>query len=169
MWTNKDWTIYCHENIIPLGLLAGDWPCGVLTMIDELSKSASKSQVYGSLHGFMYTNPATTDSISKFNLWSIVCTIQKFVLVFNIDILCYDDGCHLRKYARNPIRANKSATAVKLAELNIVIDKMHFSGHIDEWCKTTCNPYKIKELDKVYMHTILIDWHYNNCEHPTWI
>ena len=58
------------------------------------------------------------------------------------------------------MRANKSATATKLSMLNIVIDKMHFTGHIDEWCKVNCNPYKMEELDKVtyiyHMHEFYI-------------
>ena len=66
------------------------------------------------------------------------------------DILCYDDGCHLRK---NPVHANKSTTATKLSKLNIVIDKMHFTGHMDE---VNCNPYKIEELDKVTLCWLIL-------------
>lgn len=46
-----------------VGLLAGIWPCGTITMIDELFLSESLSQVYGCLHGFFYKNPMTTESI----------------------------------------------------------------------------------------------------------
>lgn len=79
------------------------------------------------------------------------------------DELCYDDGCHLRKQARNLFRANRSTTATKLAGLNIVIDKMHFAGHIDEWCKANCNPYSIEQLDKVCM--IILQLYYSK----TWL
>ena len=66
-----------------------------------------------------------------------------------LDILCYDDGCHLRRFARNAKRSQLTIAARKLASLNIVIDKMHFAGHIDAWCHANCNPYEVKELEKV--------------------
>ena len=46
------------------GLLAGIWPCGIITLIAELYKSESKAQVYGCLHGFIYNN-AVTAGIGK--------------------------------------------------------------------------------------------------------
>ena len=64
-------------------------------------------------------------------------------------IVCYDDGCHLKWYARNPKRSNLSIAATKLASLDIVIDKLHFAGHTDSWCHANCNPYKVDELKKV--------------------
>ena len=42
-----------------------------------------------------------------------------------------------------------TATAARLASLNIVVDKMHFKGHTDSWCHDHCNPYNLRELDKV--------------------
>ena len=30
-----------------------------------------------------------------------------------------------------------------------MIDKMHFRGHVDEWCKKNCNPYLLKDLKDV--------------------
>ena len=38
---------------------------------------------------------------------------------------------------------------MKLASINIVIDKMYFKGHVDEWCKKNCNPYMIDGLKDV--------------------
>jgi hypothetical protein len=70
-------------------------------------------------------------------------------ICFNTDVLCYDDGCHLRKYAQNPQRSCLSDTAMKLASVNIVIDKMHFKGYVDEWCKKNCNPYMVEGLKDV--------------------
>ena len=63
--------------------------------------------------------------------------------------LCYDDRCHLKKYALNPTRKEITPTAARLAALNIVVDKMHFKGHTDSWCHDHCNPYNLRELDKV--------------------
>ena len=64
-------------------------------------------------------------------------------------ILCYDDGCHLRKYIRNPVRSNLTDTATMLSAWNVVIDRMHFSGHSDSWCKENCNPDNVEELKEV--------------------
>ena len=38
----------------------------------------------------------------------------------------------------------------KISELEIVIDKMHFAGHIDAWCRDVCDPHKHRNLDKVH-------------------
>ena len=58
-------------------------------------------------------------------------------------------GCHLKKYATNTSRINLTPTTARIASLSIVVDKMHFKGHTDSWCHENCNPYQLKELDKV--------------------
>ena len=65
-------------------------------------------------------------------------------------VICYDDGCHLKKYAER--RKELTQTAERLASCQIVIDKMHFRGHVDKWCLENCNPYKLPELNDVSMH-----------------
>ena len=64
--------------------------------------------------------------------------------------ICYDDGCHLRKYARNSCRCNQTSITKALAEINIVIDKMHMAGHVDKWCKANCDPQLYDDLKKVF-------------------
>ena len=71
------------------------------------------------------------------------------LLFFSSETVCYDDGCHLKKYATNTSRINLTPTAAHIASLNIVVDKMHFKGHTDSWCHENCNPYQLKELDEV--------------------
>ena len=56
--------------------------------------------------------------------------------------MCYDDGCHLRKFVRNSVRADVSRESQILAKQHIVVDKMHMRGHIDERCKLNCDPAK---------------------------
>ena len=63
------------------------------------------------------------------------------------DTICYDNGCHLKKYACK--RADLTETSKKIASYNIVIDKMHFKGHTDEWCHANCNPYELEHLHTV--------------------
>ena len=60
--------------------------------------------------------------------------------------LCYDDGCHLKKYSCNPDRANQTPTAKRISDLHIVVDKFHFKGHTDKWCLENCNPYAFEQL-----------------------
>lgn len=66
-----------------------------------------------------------------------------------IEYICYDDGCHLRKYARNTKRNKVSLAAAALANVEMVIDKLHMRGHVDKWCAENCDPNKFKELDDV--------------------
>ena len=51
-----------------------------------------------------------------------------------LEILCYDDGYHIRKFATSPHRSQLSETTKWIASLNIVIDKytlvdMWIDGH----------------------------------------
>lgn len=50
------------------GILAGIWPCGIVTFLSELFLSESKSQVYGSLHNFFRQAPDTAAGISKYTI-----------------------------------------------------------------------------------------------------
>ena len=61
----------------------------------------------------------------------------------------YDDGCHLKKFATNPVRSTLTDTATRIQNMKIVVDKMHFKGHIDQWCKHHCNPNDFDELQMV--------------------
>ena len=68
--------------------------------------------------------------------------------LYIIDTVCCDDGCHLKKYACNK-RAELTAISKKISTFNIVVDKMHFKGHTDDWCKANCNPYNLEHLNTV--------------------
>ena len=69
--------------------------------------------------------------------------------MFDAEVIRYDDGCHLRKYARHQSRKDLSSTSQKLAEVEIVVDKLHMQGHTDKWCHTNCDPYLFPELNTV--------------------
>ena len=77
----------------------------------------------------------------------------------SIEFICYDDGCHLKRFAQNPIRSNITSTAKKISDTNIVIDKFHFPGHTDKWCQSNCNPNDFEELNGVSDYVML---YYNN-------
>lgn len=72
-----------------------------------------------------------------------------YTIHYHTGTICYDDSCHLKRYAANPSRCALTATASRLATMNYVIDRMHFKGHVDPWCHAHCDPNKLKELEKV--------------------
>ena len=69
--------------------------------------------------------------------------------VLSLEFIYYDDGRHLRNFARKPSRLDLTPTPKKLATVEIVIDKMHMAGHVDKWCLTISDPHLFSELDKV--------------------
>lgn len=115
-------------NYRTAGILVGAWPCGTINMVAELYGAESKPQVYGALHTFLQENKEE---------------------MANLRYILYDDGCHLKKYALNPTRSMCTPTSEWLASLEIVVDKLHFKGHIDTWCHQHCNPYTHSDLENV--------------------
>ncbi|XP_019627743.1 PREDICTED: uncharacterized protein LOC109472414 [Branchiostoma belcheri] len=113
-------------NAITAGVLAFIRPCNIIVSLNELFGSESKTQVYGHLHNLM-----SKKEMEK----------TGFVI--------YDDACHLRKFARNPSRAQTTPTTKKLASIEILVDRMHMRGHIDPWCKRNCGTGRFRDLDKV--------------------
>ena len=71
---------------------------------------------------------------------------------FLLGTICYDDGCHLKRYACNPVRSTLTTISSRISAMNFAIDRMHFKGHVDPWCHENCDPNKFKELDKVGYH-----------------
>ena len=74
------------------------------------------------------------------------CIYRVFI---GLEYICYDDGCHLRRFAQNPVRSDVTNTSKFIAQLKIVIDRMHFQGHVDDWCKRNCNPNNFPDLEHV--------------------
>lgn len=62
------------------------------------------------------------------------------VAYFFAGVLCYDDACHLKKFAQNPVRCELTQVAKRMKEMTMVCDKFHFRNHVDTWCKANCNP-----------------------------
>jgi len=61
----------------------------------------------------------------------------------------YDDACHLKKFATNKTRSTETDTSVRIANMTMVVDRFHFPGHVDSWCKKNCNPDDFDELKDV--------------------
>ena len=72
----------------------------------------------------------------------------------NLECICYDDACHLKKYAQNPKR-HTSEVSKKLSNLTMSVDRFHFGNHKDRWCKTNCNPYGNVHLQNVSTYFFL--------------
>jgi len=49
----------------------------------------------------------------------------------------------------NPKRKNSTKVTEGLANMDVVIDTMHFRNHVDNWCKANCNLYDHRDLDGV--------------------
>ena len=50
--------------------------------------------------------------------------------LLNIGAICYDDVCHLLKYAQKHKRVNLTDTMKKIGKTKIVVDKFHFGNHM---------------------------------------
>lgn len=101
-------------------------PCGIVINVNELFGSESKSQVYAHIHNLLEK--------PQFDQTSVIC---------------YDDACHLKRFAQNPIRCSKTDIASRICEMEILCDRFHFKNHVDGWCRTYCNPLKSETLKGV--------------------
>ena len=136
-----------HNNNLHIGILAGMWPCGVITLIRELFIAESKSQVYGHLHQFLQNTSLQPSKIRHLNALKHASNLLEYI--------CYDDACHLKKYSINQCRCDLTLTTRYLSQTNIVVDKMHMAGHVDSWCKKECDPHLFSDLNKVgYVHNL---------------
>ena len=73
------------------------------------------------------------------------------IFVQTLEYICYDDGCHLKRYADKQQRRDLTATSKLLHNMSIVVDKMHMTGHTDAWCKDNCDPKLYPDLKEVCM------------------
>jgi len=71
-----------------------------------------------------------------------------------LGFICYDNACHLKRFARNPARADLTEQSKQLASVEMVVDQMHMKGHVDPWCREHCDASKFPELKKVLSSNI---------------
>ena len=109
-----------------VGLLVGASPCGVVRLVEELFGCEAISQVYGIVAEYL-------GKLSK----------------QDIEVLVYDDICHLVAFALNHIRLKRNTTTEYFNSLKFAIDKFHFKNHVDAYCHENYNPRKLSELDCV--------------------
>jgi hypothetical protein len=82
-------------------------------------------------------------------LFYVLAIIPYIHVYMSTGFLCYDDGCHLKKFACNAKRRDSTATSKSISSMNIVVDKLHFRGHVDKWCHEHCNPNDFEDLKSV--------------------
>ena len=109
-----------------VGLLVGASPCGVVRLVEELFGCEAISQVYGIVAEYL-------GKLSK----------------QDIEVLVYDDICHLVAFALNHIRLKRNTTTEYFNSLKFAIDKFHFKNPVDAYCHKNYNPRKLSELDCV--------------------
>lgn len=112
-----------------VGILVGAFPCGIITIYDELYGSESLTQVHAILIEYLAGLPKSIR--------------EKLIEI------CYDDACHLKKFSENEKRANVNEVTRFMAGLGKHVDKFHFPNHVDEWCHKNCNPQDVRHLDGV--------------------
>ena len=150
LWHMYSTSLYTLYSI--LGILAGIRPCGIVVMLTGLFTAESKSQVYAALHELLTNHTNIASNLSEYGTekHEYVCWFMNSnTYFFKPEFVCYDDGCHLRRYATNPSRRNLTPQSIQLANTEIVIDKLHMAGHTDTWCRQHCDPKSFKELDNV--------------------
>ena len=110
-----------------LGILLGMAPCGIVRIVSELFGSESISQVYG----------------------IVIEYISKIIDKIELEVLVYDDVCHLVAFALNQVLLSINPTTEFFAGLTFAIDQFHFPNHVDENCHNNFNPSKKPELNGV--------------------
>ena len=121
--------------------------------------------MHAALHELLSSHPNISTSLRTCELLQKITTWQCYrIIVYYVEFVCYDDGCHLRQYARNPCRSQITPCSAKLANVEIVIDKMHMAEHTDKWCHQNCNPRAFKELENVnYCYLITVNFYLMHC------
>jgi len=79
------------------------------------------------------------------------------ILFLHTVYVVYDDACHLKKFATNKTRSTKTDTSIRIAKMHMVVDRFHFPGHVDAWCKKNCNPDdfdELKDVRKIHAYTV---------------
>ena len=113
-----------------MGILVASFPCGVITVFEELYGSESLTQVYAIIVEYLAALP-------------------KNVREEIIEIL-YDDACHFKKFSEKKEHAEKNDVTEFLAtKVGKHVDKFHFPNHVDKWCHQNCNPNEVKHLEGV--------------------
>ena len=95
-----------YQINLSVGVLAAMWPCGVIVYLSELFISESKLQVYATIHEFLFKYSSISDKLSEsYKLMILNVQAKQLCMpVLHTEYICYDDGCHLCKYARHPSR-----------------------------------------------------------------
>lgn len=99
-------------------------------------------------HAEEHSTPFPAPYVSTCPLYVAILSVL-ILIICSAGYICYDDGCHLRRFAQNPSRKDLTPTTNKIASIEIVVDKMHITGHTDKWCLENCDARKYPDLSDV--------------------
>ena len=77
------------------------------------------------------------------------CVRNQYAITLYAGYVIYDDAYHVKKFATNKSRSTQTEMSQRIALMKMVVDRFHFPGHVDSWCKKHCNPNDIDELKGV--------------------
>lgn len=58
----------------------------------------------------------------------------------DLDVVCHDDACHLRRFAQRFAGNGGLAEKLSYPRMRYVLDRFHASAHTDPWCKENVHP-----------------------------
>ena len=96
------------------GILAG----GIIMLVSELFIAESLSQVYANVHEILWRNDQAMSNLSKQTKQKGKCCTACVVF---LEYICYDDGCHLRKFANNASHKDLTSATKKIANIQILV------------------------------------------------
>ena len=99
-------------------------------------------------HAEEHSTPFPAPYVSTCPLYVAILSVL-ILIICSAGYICYDDGCHLRRFAQNLSRKDLTPTTNKIASIEIVVDKMHITGHTDKWCLENCDARKYPDLSDV--------------------
>ena len=79
------------------------------------------------MHQLYALNPVAASRIGK----CISMVLSGNTKIVFIGFVCYDDACHLTKFAKNPSRADLTPQAKQLDSVQMVVDKIRMKGRVD--------------------------------------
>ena len=100
---------------------------------------------------------STLMKITQLTYVSAISELYTMLQQFVAGFICHDDRCHLKIYACNSEKKMITPTAKRISQMNIVVDKLHFKGHVDKWCHENCNPYNFHQLGNVSTLTMYVN------------
>lgn len=120
----KEDAIPCMKKTRTTGVMLAVYNCGIVCGFAEIFSHESATQVTSFLLDLI-------EHLKDFKKWFI-----------------YDNACHLKKYMKKSMSLTTDR-AIKLSQVQFVIDRLHIKNHVDAECKKTYNANLYSELKAI--------------------